>query len=286
MFEFADLAAVHIYEDGYVRGLPREAQEALSSVSLRFDPHPERRWCEVRGPVADLRAELQMLGCRYTTHPGTPKAYVAPPLPMLTPDEAKAMTTEMTAMFGYIDRGLTRLTHVCAEFVKRKGWIAMGYDSLNEYSADCLPFKLPQQARRELVLQLVAEGISNRAAAAMARTTETTVRRDLTATNVAVARDAGGQAVDPVIGRDGRETRPRNTYTPVRQPDAVWTQDPGESPPDNVVQMPMQDSRIEAALSAFRDDNITATATRVHLLRGACDRWLLDHEGRNDSGVR
>lgn len=227
MFEFADLAAVHIYEDGYVRGLPREAQEALSSVSLRFDPHPERRWCEVRGPVADLRAELQMLGCRYTTHPGTPKAYVAPPLPPMTPDEAEKATLELVGLYGIIEHRLIRMTHLCSEFVKRKGWIALGYETLNEYSAARLPFKLPREVRRDLVLQLVAEGISNRAAAAIARTTEMTVRRDLaTATNVAV------EPLQKTVGQDGRERHRPPTYEPV-QPTTVWT-----PTKDNVVQMP------------------------------------------------
>src|SRR6476620_10421808 len=49
-----ELTNVHVYEDGYVRGLPREAQADLRSVALAWDGHAERRWCSFVGVAADL----------------------------------------------------------------------------------------------------------------------------------------------------------------------------------------------------------------------------------------
>jgi len=205
--EFHELTNVHVYEDGYVRGLPREAQAELRSVALAWDGHAERRWCSFVGVAADLVAELQMLGCSARTHEGSPGPY-RQPVTMMTPEEAEQATGEMTGLYGIIETRVIRLTHLATEFVKRRGWVALGYESLDEYSAERLPFRLPREARKEIVMQLVADGISMRAAAAITRTSKSQVSRDL----------AGSTVPNGTVGMDGRETQPRRTY----EPDPVW----------------------------------------------------------------
>jgi len=273
--EFHELTNVHVYEDGYVRGLPREAQAELRSVALAWDGHAERRWCSFVGVAADLVAELQMLGCSARTHEGSPGPY-RQPVTMMTPEEAEQATGEMTGLYGIIETRVIRLTHLATEFVKRRGWVALGYESLDEYSAERLPFRLPREGRKEIVMQLVADGISMRAAAAITRTSKSQVSRDL----------AGSTVPNGTVGMDGRETQPRRTYEPV-EPAAVWTPTPEprlepaevEEPVAPVTYLsPRGDARVEAVLSAFADDNITATESRIALLRGACDAWL-DRQG-------
>jgi len=172
-----------------------------------------------------------------------------------------------------IETRVLRLTHLATEFVKRRGWVALGYESLDEYSAARLPFRLPREARKEIVMQLVANGISMRAAAAITRTSKSKVSRDL----------AGATVPNGTVGMDGRETQPRRTYEPV-QPTAVWTpteepQDDTEPEPAPVTYLsPRGDARVEAVLTGFADDNITSTESRIALLRGACDAWL-DRQG-------
>jgi hypothetical protein len=286
--EFHELTNVHVYEDGYVRGLPREAQADLRSVALAWDGHAERRWCSFVGVAADLVAELQMLGCSARTHEGSPGPY-RQPVTMMTPEEAESATGEMRGLYGIIETRVIRLTHLATEFVKRRGWVALGYETLDEYSAERLPFRLPREARKEIVMQLVADGISMRAAAAITRSSERTVRRDLSSS---AANAAVGVTADPQlmrVGQDGRDRPARRTYEPV-EPTQVWTPTPE---PDSMVAeefavehpvapvtvlSPRGDSRVEAVLTGFADDNITSTESRIALLRGACDAWL-DRQG-------
>jgi hypothetical protein len=276
--EFHELTNVHVYDAGYVRGLPREAQAGLHAVTLEWDGHAERRWCTFTGNAADLVAELQMLGCSARTHEGTPGPY-RQPVTMMTPEEAESATGEMVGLYGIIETRVLRLTHLATEFVKRRGWVALGYESLDEYSAERLPFRLPREARKEIVMQLVADGISMRAAAAITRSSERTVRRDVsTAANAAVAPER-------TVGMDGRDRPARRTYEPV-EPTTVWT--PTEAPVSSdrseeemapvTVLSPRGDARVEAVLTGFADDNITSTESRIALLRGACDAWL-DRQG-------
>ena len=276
--EFHELTNVHVYDAGYVRGLPREAQAGLHAVTLEWDGHAERRWCTFTGNAADLVAELQMLGCSARTHEGTPGPY-RQPVTMMTPEEAEMAVTEMTGLYGIIETRVLRLTHLATEFVKRRGWVALGYESLDEYSAERLPFRLPREARKEIVMQLVADGISMRAAATITRSNERTVRRDVaeaTAANAAVVPDR-------LVGQDGRDRPARRTYDPV-EPTAIWTPTPEPEPEPEEPMSPVTflsprgDARVEAVLTGFADDNITSTESRIALLRGACDAWL-DRQG-------
>jgi hypothetical protein len=284
---FSELTNVHVYDQGYVRGLPREAQTDLHSVDLTWDGHAERRWCTFTGSAADLVAELQMLGCSARSHEGAPGPYRMP-VTAMTPEEAEMATTEMTGLYGIIETRVLRLTHLATEFVKRRGWVALGYDSLEEYSRERLPFQLPTRVRKDIVMQLVADGISMRAAAAITRSDARTVRRDVA--------EAGGAfaAPDRTVGQDGKNYPARRTYEPV-VPTQVWT--PSEPEPDPAVAeefavehpvapvtflSPRGDARVEAVLTGFADDNITATESRIALLRGACEAWL-DRQDRQAS---
>jgi hypothetical protein len=216
------------------------------------------------------------------------------PVTAMTPEEAEMATTEMTGLYGIIETRVLRLTHLATEFVKRRGWVALGYDSLEEYSRERLPFQLPTRVRKDIVMQLVADGISMRAAASIARTSERTVRRDLSssAANAAVGVTAEPQLMR--VGQDGRDRPARRTYEPV-VPTQVWT--PSEPEPDPAVAeefavehpvapvtflSPRGDARVEAVLTGFADDNITATESRIALLRGACEAWL-DRQDRQAS---
>jgi len=272
----SDALRVNIYEqdgsDALVRGLPAEVLHRLGAP---------QRWCSEAhawkvesGAVRDLCALLQNEGIQARTFDRPPPQWTPPPQGAMTPEEAEAATAEMRGLYGIIETKLIRMTHVAAEFVKRRGWVALGYDSLDDYSRERLPFTLPREVRKEVVAKLVAEGISVRAAAVLARTSEATARRDATASN---------DAVDPLqrsVGMDGRDRPARRTYEPV-EPSAVWVpREPDVT--DNVV-----------PLRSFRDEGCVDEV--IVLLQESADpprrfedleRAVAYHRASIDSGAR
>ena len=280
----SDALRVNVYAESgrnaVVRGLPRVVMERIG-VPCRWSSE-EHAWIVGEGVVPDLCAMLEHEGITPRTFDRPAPPWTPPSPTAMSPEEAESATVEMVGLVGSIDTRVIRLTYVATDFVKRKGWIALGYTSLDEYSKDRLPFHLPREVRKDMILRMVADGMSIRAAASIARTTDMTARRDLsTATNVAVRPEKS-------VGMDGRETRTRRTYEPV-EPSAVWTPTPEPEKPQErpvlslVADRSHIDPCVEATLAAFASDTITAAPARIMLLRGACDRWLADKTERLES---
>jgi hypothetical protein len=77
-----------------------------------------------------------------------------------------------------------------------RAWLAMGYESWQEWCAGELPgFKLPAVVRRDAVADLAKAGMSHRAIAEAAGVSRETVRRDVGGTNV---------PPEPITGQDGK----------------------------------------------------------------------------------
>jgi hypothetical protein len=272
----SDALRVNIYtqkgEAAVVRGLPRVVMDRIG-VEQRWSSE-QHAWIVGEEQVPDLCAMLENEHISPRTHDKPAPPWTPPTLGAMTPEEAEQATQELVGLYGIIETRILRMTYVATDFVRRKGWVALGYTSLEEYSKDRLPFQLPRQVRKELIATLVADGISIRAAATIARTTDMTARRDLAgATNVAPdeARVGMDGKTYPVV----REGPVRRTYEPV-EPSAIWT--PTERPvPSLVADKGHIDPCVEATLSAFATDTITAAPGRIMLLRGACERWLDEH---------
>lgn len=212
-----------------VRGLPAE-------VLHRAGPrHPwsgeHHAWAVPTPLVGDLRVMLEREGIGYRSPTGPIPPWHPPVVPM-TQDEAEAATAELIGLYGRVETAVIRMTHVATEIAKRRGWAALRFDSFEAYCAARLPFTLPKDVRREVVIQAISEGMSTRAAAAIARTSLTTARRDAeTAEPQSLSGAPNGAPVR--VGADGK------TYPASRpaSPPVDWQDDAAGSPaPRGVVQ--------------------------------------------------
>jgi hypothetical protein len=117
----------------------------------------------------------------------------------LTP-EVKARQKTARARAVRIRDGITSYIHTLGDIAiahAEGDWKTLGYESWDDYvakefSADRVRLPVPQ--RQKAVEELRLAGLSNRAIAAAVNVAETTVRRDLAATNVAPIE---GEIVDP-----------------------------------------------------------------------------------------
>lgn len=253
-----------------VRGLPRVVLQRIGEP-CRWVADPVHGWWFESDEMPDLEAKLSIEGIG-VSEGGDLAPWKTKVMPM-TVAEAEEATTALIACYGQVESAVIRGTYIANEVLNRKGWKVLGFASFEAYCADRLPFTLPKQIRKEVVAAAISEGMSLRAAAAVARTTHTTARRDLaTGTNVPVAAETAATRT----GMDGREythTPARNNVVQMRR-----VEEPPEPPP-------YHDARVETVLTAFAEDSITAPPARIHLLRGACDRWLQDNSGEEDMSV-
>jgi hypothetical protein len=190
-----------------------------------------------------------------------------------------------------------RMTHLANDVLRRRGWKVMGYESFEAYCEAVLPFTLPKNIRKDVVLTAIADGMSVRAAAAVARTSKDTARRDAAETAATVSFAPVGATG---TGRDGREY----TRTPdrgdgsldkvikgkVMKNDRVVQMHPPQAPVEvdvpheEVVEdypppspPPSADGPIQEAISALEEGAWVSEPLRLRLLR------LLDLVGqRND----
>jgi hypothetical protein len=252
---------VHVYTEGFVRGLPVEIGSTLRCLEQPWDK--VNRWYRAPNP-ADVEAELSVRGIDYRVHEGTPGP--VPPTPM-TAEEAEAATQELCGLAGRVDTTVIRMTYLANDILKRKGWKALGFTSFEAYCEARLPFRLPREVRKEVVLSAIAQGMSVRAAAAVARTSEPTARRDAAETAATASNDA--------VGSDGR-TR---TRTPNREP--VLQGHVVDMRPRSIPPLPRDcaDDETEAMILALESGWYVSEPLRLRALR------LLELAGqRNDLG--
>ena len=130
--------------------------------------------------------------------------------------------TRATKLVREIRKTLTELAPTVAELFEGRGWVALGYADWSTLIREEFggPLMLPKPERAEAVAVLSESGMSNRAIADTLGVTEITVRRDSTATNVAVDEPR------KVVGKDGKtrtytgkRTRPGKTTKAEPEPD-------------------------------------------------------------------
>jgi hypothetical protein len=255
---------VHVYTEGFVRGLPVEIGSTLRCLEQPWDK--VNRWYRAPNP-ADVEAELSVRGIDYRVHEGTPGPV---PPQMMTEEEAEQATQELCGLAGRVDTTVIRMTYLANDILKRRGWKVLGYPSFEAYCQDRLPFTLPKQLRKEVVLTAIADGMSIRAAAAVARTSPRTAERDLaTAANAAVGPTG--------TGADGRE----RTRSPNREPEPVLQGHVVDMRPRSIPPLPRDcaDDETEAMILALESGWYVSEPLRLRALR------LLELAGqRNDLG--
>jgi hypothetical protein len=108
------------------------------------------------------------------------------------------------------------------ELIERKAWMGLGYPNMQAYcEAELDGVVLPVDTRREVVADAVLSGLSIRAAAMIAGTSERTARRDLaisTAAPAAVQPERNSLGADNKVRSypnrsDGPPVTPRNQRT-------------------------------------------------------------------------
>lgn len=257
--------SIHIYamtdiesRDALVRGMPGSVYEQDVQPLVRCDwSGLTRTWSVRKERLGDLRAALDRAQVRYSQHDTG-----APPPALATPERAQYLVNA-------IKSGLAGLHPFVIEAYEGRAWEPLGYSS---WKALCeaefaLTLAIPQ--RREAVEQMTKAGLSTRAQAEVLGVRKDTVRRDQVAQNAPPAN---------VVGLDGK------TYTPTERRPATaefsWQDHSTGTATAPHVHLPLTgDERVESVLAGFAADDITAAPARISLLRGACERWLGEHEG-------
>jgi hypothetical protein len=134
------------------------------------------------------------------------------PQDVLTEAEAERLTTRISLKLGVIVDNTEAVMPLIREAIERNAYAALGYASHGAYVAerfgDTLT-RLEVAQRRDVVRELTAAGMSNRAAGAVLGVNEKTVRNDLRAGAESSAPDLPVKS----IGQDGK-AYPRSTRTP------------------------------------------------------------------------
>jgi hypothetical protein len=134
------------------------------------------------------------------------------PQDVLTEAEAERLTTRISLKLGVIVDNTEAAMPLIREAIERNAYAALGYASHGAYVAerfgDTLT-RLEVAQRRDVVRDLTAAGMSNRAAGAVLGVNEKTVRNDLRAGAELSAPDLPVKS----IGQDGK-AYPRSTRTP------------------------------------------------------------------------
>lgn len=140
-----------------------------------------------------------------------------------TRDDAVARSERIRAGI----RSLAELQQDITDAYHARDWATLGYDTWDSYVTGefggTLP-RLDRQERRELTVNLRAEGLSTRAIASAAGADDKTVRNDL--------RDAGAECSAPaddvpIIGQDGKTYNIRGEHGPeIDVPPDQWTRAP------------------------------------------------------------
>lgn len=285
--------SIHIYamsdidtKHALVRGLPGEVYESCVQAQVRCDWSPtSRTWSVRKDRLGDLRVALDRARVRYSQHDtGTPPA---------------AGVTRERALYlvSAIRSGLAGLHPMVIEAYEGRAWEPLGYTSWKALCEAEFALTLAVPQRREAVREMTQAGLSTRAQADVLGVSKDTVNRDQVSHSETVSETSEPQLVRGLDGRTlpGRRTewssdrQPATavfswqdapaTTAPHRDQDGIVTGDRDDIVTGAVVAPPRGDVRIEAALTAFAADDISATPSRIALLRGACERWLGDHEG-------
>jgi hypothetical protein len=272
--------SVHIYSqtdidsrDAAVRGMPGDVYENDVRSQVRCDWSPvTRTWSVRKDRLGDLRVALDRAQVRYSEHDTG-----APPPAMLTKERAQYLV-------GAIRSGLAVLHPMVVEAYEGRAWEPLGYTSWKALCESEFALTLAVPQRREAVRELTEAGLSTRAQADVLGVDQRTVNRD----QHQVRHSASPESAAPqlVRGLDGK------TYPSAQPATAVfsWQDSPATAAPhrgrdetNGVAVAPPQplrgDVRVEAALAGFAADDITATPSRIALLRASCERWLAERDG-------
>jgi hypothetical protein len=240
---------------------------------VRCDWSPvTRTWTVRKDRLGDLRVALDRAQVRYTQHDTG-----CPPPPMVTKERAEYLVRA-------IKSGLAGLHPMVIEAYEGRAWDALGYTSWKTLCEAEFALTLAIPQRREVVQELTEAGLSTRAQAEVLGVDQRTINRDQVRHNASVTITAEPQSVRGLDGRNYPASQPATTTF-------SWQDAPASAAPtgprealggvvEAVALAPHRgDVRVEATLAGFAADDITATPSRIALLRGACERWLAEHDG-------
>jgi len=179
----------------------------------------------------------------------------------MTAAEAEAVTAQIRA-------GLTMVWEKVADAYRRRAWVALSYDSWDEYCGGefgASRVRIPQEERHEVMSSLRDEGLSQRAIAAATGTSARTVRRDLS--GGANAPPPAVPGTDVTTGLDGK-TYVRPAPPPARRrpplPNAFW---------NAVFDLKKATARLERLAA---DDRVPEHATLLAANHGDDLAWVRD----------
>lgn len=198
-----------------IRGLAGTVMERMP-VEYEWDGDPSvHGWLVDPDQMPDLEAALmesQGISVRESKNPL--RVWTPPKEPDMAEEEARRKTDEFKqtaqAWVGVTAQASNRLTTLGKELIERKAWLGLGYATMQAYcEAELDGLHLPADARREVVAEAVLSGLSVRAAAMIAGTSERTARRDLDLADSGAARAAPQLERNTMgMGADGK-TYPR-----------------------------------------------------------------------------
>lgn len=167
-----------------IRGLAGEIKDRIP-VSLDWREAGVHGWLVDPDDMPDLEAALSAQDPPiFVRESKNPLREWVPKVPDMTVEEAEHAVSELNDMADrFVAASVTfveRYTTVFITLVQRNGWRVLGYESFDALCDARLPFRLPQDVRREVVKAAVMDGLSISAAANIARTSQRTASRDLT----------------------------------------------------------------------------------------------------------